>query len=379
MNKFREVYLTLIMALVFLGGVGMGFFTYSAVFQLFPNSLFMRIISLFMIGPVFFLFVTFIHEMGHALAAWVFNFRVHFIAIGAWGFDLENKQFIRVPDYSKHELAGFVSVSPRWPYERRFDSLLISLAGPLATFLMGLSILFVSQYLNLNYRIFIVLVIICFFDAGYNLWPISVRGGHKSDGRQILEELSSERSNRVLKNFLHNRLYAALTYKQDLATDEEWLVLRRELIAQQNSNGGDPEKSLLSAWMQTDPEAFVAMVDSGSQDIKALPKHIQYQYIVSSILIDKYDASFETFLQNEDDNDFTTLYFAKALFHYRARNHDIAVNAVKQAREAYIELSGSVPAEEEVIFSIIENQSTLPDLKWPRLHKKAAPKDGSQS
>jgi len=217
----------------------MGLFSYAGMISFFSSDSIMRLVVLFTLVPAFFFFVIFVHEMGHALAAWALGYRVHFIAVGSHGFNPVKRRFQRVTDYSDNEVAGFIQYSPNWPIKTRWGEIFVSLAGPLATILLGVIFLELDKnfgtrsvyfdvpknipkmYTNadgkiiqtLQHQAFLFLAIVCFLDALANLLPLKSDDKNTTDGRDIFESLFE--SMWTTESWLNQRAYAAYYYQQD--------------------------------------------------------------------------------------------------------------------------------------------------------------------
>lgn len=375
----------------------MGILSYVGVSQFFPTNSIFQLIGILVLTPAFFFFVILVHEMGHAIAAWSLKYRVHFIAIGNVGFNPERREFMEVKDYSKNEIAGFVQYSPQWPLNGRWGDRVVSFCGPLATITIGL--LFLLLHEKIGYRIeqtpqiyscgtnkigyyvcspsenlyaksiphtgFMLLAIVCFFDALVNLLPLKF-GSSKSDGRNIFDSFFKPLWTSEV--WLATRLNAAFNYNQVSISDAEWRDVRKESL-----NLTTKDETLRSylryvAWLKTDPEACVAAIESGQKDIGEEDEHLRRQYIVSRIILGRFGKDLDELMPPESKTDDSLHCFAKALLNHATGNQVEAVKTVEAARHSYVSTTGTVPEEEEAIFSAIVNKTPLPELKWEALH-----------
>lgn len=168
-------------------GFFIGFYSYMGVGQFFHGNGILSVIAPYILTLAFFLFVIFIHEMGHALAAMHFKYRVHFIAVGIFGYNFDRGKFEWVSNHAANEIAGYVNFTS--PYSaRRKDDNIVSLAGPLATLILGIFLILLDIITNPSHMGLALLSIACFLDAIFNLIPLKA-GRFKSDGRQIFENL----------------------------------------------------------------------------------------------------------------------------------------------------------------------------------------------
>lgn len=364
----------------------MGLFSYAGMISFFSSDSIMRLIVLFTLVPAFFFLVIFVHEMGHALAAWALGYRVHFIAVGSHGFNPVKRKFQKVTDYSDNEVAGFIQYSPNWPLKSRWGEVIVSLAGPLATILLGIILLEFHKNLGtrtiyfdvpknipkiysradgkviqtIPHQGFIFLAIVCFFDALANLLPLKSGDENTTDGRDIFESLFE--SMWTAESWLNQRAYAAYYYQQDYVSDKEWQEFR-----QQCWQSHDPERSNVLraiAWHKTDPAAFLAITHIDDIKETESTKHIIWQYVVSSVLLGQYSPELVQIMPKEIDKENYIYHFAKVLLEYGGGNNSAISHAIKDARETFTDKSGRVPDEEEAIFKAIENGDPLPALKW---------------
>ncbi len=342
----------------------MGFFSYAGMMSFFPSDSIMRLISLFTLVPAFFFFVIFIHEMGHALAAWAMRYRVHIIAVGTHGFDPVNRKFRKIVDYSDNEVAGFIHYSPDWPIKSRWGEIFVSFAGPLATIILGLILLWLDSQGEASYmrrhHAFFYLAMVCFLDATVNLIPFKSDGTHKNDGRSIFESLF--KSEWTLKSWLNMRAYAASCYQQNSVSDEEWQVFREQCW---KSNDADFQHVLrYLAWAKTDPAAFLAATKLDEIEGVDIIKHVKWQYVASSVLTGRYNEALLQVMPENIEAKNHIYHFAKVLLEYGGGNTKATTLAINDARQAFRKAVGQVPGEEEAIFKAIENGEPLPALKW---------------
>ena len=332
---------------------------------------------------VFFSFLTLIHEMGHALAAWGCKCRVHFIAVGKFGFDPENRKFQKCPNEVGGKIDGFVEYSPSWPVSNRWAELIVSFSGPLITLILGFGLLyhFLSfgydpSYPNANTG-YMWLGFACVLHTIVNLMPMKISDTLDTDGRNIWNSLF--KSCWTLKNWMESRAYVSGAYRQEIASDEEWLLLRCHVLASKENVTSMKDVFRYFAWAKTDPEAFMAVIDNGAGHIVWLPKKIQYQYVCSAVLMGKYKPGLGRLVPQVVDNDTEDpnsilWHFAVVLKAHAEGSLADRWTAVAAARKAYIAAYGEVGVEEDAIFSAVENGTTLPPMKWPALKAEIKPR-----
>ena len=308
--------------------------------------------------------------MGHALMAWCLKYRVHFIAVGTLGFNPYARKFEAVKDFQSNEIAGFVEYSPIWPVKDKWGEISISAAGPAATalFALFLFILDITIEHNVGHGLK-YLAGIASLDAFFNLLPFKTSEHNNSDGRQILKSLRG--SIWTPDMWCTTRIRMAHYYKQNPASDKEWLQFREHVLTYCIKFPEVSNNFLVLAWLQTDPEAFAQIIEQLHTDISEVESYKREQYIACRILLNRFDDSLnELFAHDKENKDFLH-YFAKSLLSHANGDHHAAIDAIKSARQTYQTPNLDTPAkEEDIIFLAIENHTDLPSLKWPALGKR---------
>jgi hypothetical protein len=165
----------------------------------------------------------FIHEMGHAVAAWSVGRRVHLICVGILGYAPDIGKFMHVKKPANAEYAGFVQASPVWPDLDNRKSIWISAGGPLATGGLGLLIL-AGAGLSGTFSVPLLLLAGFFImDALVNLIPLQWTRGGGSDGLHILEYV---RGHSWTADMWAEQRLATADLSPHLVSDEEWELLR---------------------------------------------------------------------------------------------------------------------------------------------------------
>jgi hypothetical protein len=165
----------------------------------------------------------FLHEMGHAVAAWSVKRRVHLICVGIVGYAPDIGKFMRVKKPDNAEYAGFVQASPIWPDFSARKSIWISAGGPLATGGLGL-LIFAGAVLS-GAATLPVLFLAAYFmlDAVVNLIPLRWYRGGGSDGLHILQYLGGH--GWTADMWAETRLETAALSRQ-LVSNAEWQDLK---------------------------------------------------------------------------------------------------------------------------------------------------------
>jgi len=352
----------------------MGIFAYLGVMELFPYSSTLRILSIFTLAPLFFFFLTFVHEMGHAIPAWAFGHRVHVITVGKIGFVPAHRKFIKVKISNDKELGGFVSHSPIWPFEnKRWKEFLISLGGPLSTALLGGVFLLINYFDIMPDYVYATLPLLaaaCFLSTLVNLLPFRWGGEFDSDGRSMAKSLfESQWTN---EQWAASRLFAWHYGQQEIVSREEWRELRKLCSKTYPPHSNIAALLHYCAWVQTDPEAFVAISDSVEFNQYTTDETQDWRYAAMRVLAGSYDQTLDSLIPEAlpvgtIKENASIYYFARAIVSYAQGRDEAARRATDAARASYKDIQGDTPHEETQIFEAIENKRPLPDLKWPRL------------
>ena len=182
--------------------------------------------------------LVFIHEMGHAFAAWSVERQVHLICVGIVGFVPRTGQFLLVRKSGSAEYAGFVETSPVWPDMSNAKSIWVSLGGPLATGTIG-ALLFIGVLFN-GQTSLLILGGFFLMDMVVNLIPMRWSGGSMSDGLRIWHSWHGNLW--TPDNWAATRL-GVKDRGIDIVSDAEWVELRP--LVKQPFYGGAEFRQLL--------------------------------------------------------------------------------------------------------------------------------------
>ncbi len=175
-------------------GMLMGLFSVYGIGSLIPVSGLLGLIFVIFLFPAFFLFVTFVHEAGHALCGKRFKYQIQTFCVGPVAYRPSSKTFHLAAESHLNEIAGYVELLPPTRFNRWRD-IWVSLCGPLATIILGILILAYGQTIDFYSEARIgttALAWVCFLDAGFNLIPSKQAGRPGSDGYRILKNLTAK-------------------------------------------------------------------------------------------------------------------------------------------------------------------------------------------
>jgi len=200
---------------------------------------FMAIVLVFPVVALLYTIQVFMHEMGHALAAWSVGRRVHLICIGYVGFVPRTGQFLWIQKPASAEYAGYVQTSPVWPDLSRAKTIWVSLGGPLATGTFGTAMILM---MDTGAQATILLALGGFFimDMVFNLIPMKWSRGSISDGLRIWRGWKGQIWDP--DSWAATRL-SVLDRDIDIVSDAEWTEIRK--FIRQPFYGGTEFKQLL--------------------------------------------------------------------------------------------------------------------------------------
>lgn len=166
--------------------------------------------------------VTFIHEMGHALAAWSVGHSVHFICVGAFGVSPAQMKLLRIGDAPDREYAGFVAATPKWGAFSRGAAIWVSAGGAAATALCAAILYTLAQGTPAISPGLSLIALAFLIDAVVNLIPLIWGGRSASDGLRIWQYLSGYKP--TAESWASTRL-AYIPDGVALTSDTEWTQL----------------------------------------------------------------------------------------------------------------------------------------------------------
>jgi Zn-dependent protease len=141
----------------------------------------------YLVFPAFSLMSVFIHEIGHALAAWVVGWQVH--AINVWGMSYlpTRPSFVFEPQVSRDDIGGFVFATSPLSADWARGQVIFILGGPLANLMVAVGCGLASKQMEGGLAaVFWAFATFELVTCIYNLWPNSQLDGFTSDGRSLL-------------------------------------------------------------------------------------------------------------------------------------------------------------------------------------------------
>ena len=306
--------------------------------------------------------IALVHELGHAVAAWLVGYRVHFIAIMNWGFAPETGRFHKVQDDQFYEMGGFVQFTTPWQDDNKWKDIFVYAAGVLACFLLALIVYLFGlfDWYGPRFSLYGALAIVAV--SLPNLVPFSFSNAVGTDGKHILERLRGSGWSKEI--WAANRAWAAqYGYIDSAMSDTEWAQLKNLDYSAESEYLCYLAKKV--AWERTDVENYLRIHDSSGMDPEGLDPDDRNQFIVMSLLAGRdLDPSVKADFEAEDINAESSIivHFANVLIAHRYGSVEAAKTAVAAARKSYIAFTGQVADEEEAIFSAVEKGGPLPEL-----------------
>lgn len=225
--------------------------------------------------------ITFLHEMGHALAGWASGHRVHMICVGWVGYAPETRRFMRIADPGgQGEYAGFVHATPIYPDFSARKALALSLGGPLMTGGIGALILLLNGAAG-EWRFAVIGIGAAFIlDMVANLIPLQWRSGQGSDGLNVIGHLRGQSWSRT--DWAANRI-AARRHSRSLVSADEWEALRPLAISRERHNGPFHDFLRRCAWEHYDLPAYYALIKSSGVMLAQLTSDAACHFIIAGL------------------------------------------------------------------------------------------------
>lgn len=184
----------------------------------------------------------FAHELGHAVAAMLYGFRVHMFAVGPIAYRPVPRKFSYMTRNQTGDMAGFVVALPPETADRRLGWTMLSLGGPLASYAFaaacfGLVLIAPGTWAPLAKA---VAVSSAALGLGATI-PCWGPGTRRNDGANFVDRLLGRGIDEPTK-----RLARLWSYSADEINPRDW---NRELVAQVESDianeSNNPTRDLL--------------------------------------------------------------------------------------------------------------------------------------
>ena len=349
-------------------GVVTGALATTVIYEAFPDAGLWHLGILALAVPVCFFTLTFVHEMGHVVPAWVLKHKIHAVAVGKFGYTVDQLKFHIVRDYSQSEAAGYVINSPSWPPGPLWHEIVISLGGPAATFILGIILFLIGQFSvdeNSAQTLLKLLALGCILDTSFNLTPRTLKNGLENDGLQINRSLIQTRWNE--ENWMATRISYPNKYGDPLVTNEVWSKLRQTPGPHKDNENFWIFMAALS-WHKTDPEGFVHAIEALPKNHMILEDVGRWQYAASKCLMGEFEPRFSDFIPDEPpENDHLIYLFCAAVVCAKAENQDRAIKHITDFKTIIGPENTNSLKDEMQIFDAIEKDMSFPKPMWEPL------------
>ena len=319
-----------------------------------------RLFSIAALLIIMTLVIAFVHELGHAIAAWLVGYRVHMIAVMSLGYAPETRRIHLIKDHQLHELGGFVVATSSWRNWGKWKDVFLYAGGVLACFLFAAGVYAFDVFGGYGVKASLYTALAIIAVTLPNLVPFNFSNKVATDGKLILNRLSGHSDPEEM--WLKNRIWASQNgYSKNTVSDEEWTDIQSV-----NFLSRSPEFGLLvkrTAWERTDISAYVNFLAAVQNGLPTDDTYLRYKDIVMILLAGQdLDSNLQTEIQTEFQNDTGSMiyHFARALFANRYQERADAEKTAQAARRQYELELGHVPEGEAAIFSAIENGEPLP-------------------
>lgn len=317
----------------------------------------------------------FIHEIGHAVAAWLVGWRVHLIVVGSRGFAPRGRKFLRVSRQCRQkDLGGWVHTTPPPNSVPNKGAITVILGGAMGNLVLAALLLpVVTMLSDVEKHLYAVLVSLGGISVIYairNLVPTWSLGGWQSDGASLIRVIKGVEPSIYDQSL--SRLFG-LVY-DDVPVNEWDVSVLREVVdgPADNRHAVDPivisyafctadlvtARSILERYLETDPENFF--------DYRCM-----YAFIIAMTDRDAPRAAkILEALPGELTQKSFSFWRATAVTAHLLEKRDEALEAIRKARQ-FADAGGvRLDEDDESVFSAIERGDGLPRLE-PRQNLSA--------
>jgi Zn-dependent protease len=324
----------------------------------------------------------FVHEIGHAVAAWLVGWRVHLIVVGSRGYAPRGRRFLRASrNGQQKDLGGWVHTTPPPDTAPNKGAITVKLGGAIGNLVLAmLSALAATLLYEVQIHLYAFLLGLGGVSVVYairNLVPTWSPGGWQSDGASLIRVLRGVEPSVYDQSFA--RLWG-LVY--DNVPVEKWDASLLKAVMdgpEQDREAVDPllisysfcvgdletAKSILERYLGTNPEA---------------PFEHRCMYAFAIVMTDG-DAShaseiLEALPEAQTRNSFS-FWRAKAVTAHLLGRSEQAMEATRKARHFASTDGLQLDEDDESVFGAIEQNLELPHLE-PRQQILARDSDSSE-
>lgn len=310
----------------------------------------------------------FVHEIGHAVAAWLVGWRVHLIVVGSRGFAPRSRKFLRVSrQHRRKDVGGWVHTTPPPNSAPNKGAITVKLGGAMGNLVLAALLLpVVTMLSDVEKHLYAILVSLSGISVIYairNLVPTWSPGGWHSDGASLIRVIKGVEPSAYDQNL--SRLFG-LVY-DDVPVNEWDVSVLREVVdgPADDRNAVDPivisyafctadlvtARLVLERYLGTNPE--------NSFDYQCM-------YAFTIAMTDR-DAPRASEILQTLPGELTQMSFsfwrATAVTAHLLGNREEALEAIRKTRQ-FADAGGVQPDEDdEMVFGAIERGDELPRLE----------------
>lgn len=323
------------------------------------------LVGIFVAG--YWLLCVLVHELGHAVAAWLVGWRVHLIVVGRRAFAPRNRKFTKVADHPQQDIAGWVLATPRPGAEWTKGYIPFILGGALGNLVFGaLSIAVAAAVYKSNYNLFAAFVLfgeVSVIFALANLIPTWRPGHWQNDGARAIGLLMGKEPTAREKAI--SRLYGMFFDGMPVGEWDETVL--REVVAGPQDDGDEIDPLLLYyAFGSGDLAAARSILERFFEENADPPLEYRcnYAFIIAVMDQDAMRAS-EILDELPDEHVQTSISYwrARSAAEHLFNRRELALEAVHKTRALAESLGMQLDDDDESVFQAIERDEVLPTIQ----------------
>lgn len=323
------------------------------------------LIGIFLFGYLF--VCALVHELGHAVAAWLVRWRVHLIVVGRRAFAPRRRKFLKVSDHPQQDIIGWVLATPPPGAEWTKGYIPFVLGGAAGNLVFGvLSLAIAAAAYKSHSNLFAATVLFGEMSLIYavaNLIPTWRPGHWQNDGARVIGALLGKELTSHEK--ATTRLYGMFF---DGTPVDEWdQTALRELASGPQSEGEEIEPLLFHyAFTSGDLAAAKLILERLFEGKAEAPLDLRCNYAFILAVMD-HDArracEILDELSGEDAQTLFSYWRARSAAEHLSNRRELALKAIHKARALFESLAVQPDEDDEAIFQAIERNEALPPIQ----------------
>lgn len=317
--------------------------------------------------PGYLLICVLVHELGHAVAAWLVRWRVHLIVVGPRAFAPKSRKFLKTVDNPYQDIAGWVLATPRPGAEWSKGYIPFTLGGAAGNLGFGaLSIAAAAAVYNSNSDLFVALVwfgAVSVIFAVANLILIWRPGHWQNDGARVIGAFIGKGPTSREKEIAR---LCGMHY-DGIPVDEWDETLLRELIAGlSDDHEGITPLLLHYTFASGDLTSARSILEKNFAGNAAPPLDYRCDYAFIIAVMD-HDALRASEILDELPREHVQTSFgywrARSVTEHLFNRRELALKAVHKARAVAESLGVRPDHDDEAVFQAIECDEALPPIR----------------